>query len=111
MFTLYRNSFVCVIPSLRESFGQTVIESFVYKTPVVAANSGALPEIIKNRKNGLLFTANSHDELVERIQNILDDSCLRDKLVENALLDAEKNYDSKRMAKDYLELYERALKK
>jgi glycosyltransferase involved in cell wall biosynthesis len=111
MATLYRNSFVCVIPSLRESFGQTVIESFVYKTPVIAANSGALPEIIKHRENGLLFTPNSHDELVERIQNILDDSSLKDKLVENALLDAEKNYDSERMVKDYLELYKRVIKK
>jgi glycosyltransferase involved in cell wall biosynthesis len=111
MATLYRNSFVCVIPSLRESFGQTVIESFVYKTPVIAANSGALPEIIKHRENGLLFTSNSHDELVERIQNILDDSSLRNKLVENALLDAGKNYDSERMVKDYLELYQRVIKK
>lgn len=111
MATLYRNSFVCVIPSLRESFGQTVIESFIYKTPVIAANSGALPEIIKHRENGLLFTPNSHDELVERIQNILDDSSLKDKLVENALLDAEKNYDSERMVKDYLELYKRVIKK
>jgi len=111
MATLYRNSFVCVIPSLRESFGQTVIESFVYKTPVIASNSGALPEIIKHRKNGLLFTPNSHDELVERIQNILDDSSLRNRLVKNALLDAEKNYDSQRMVKDYLELYKMVIKK
>ena len=111
MATLYRNSFVCVIPSLRESFGQTVIESFIYKTPVVAANSGALPEIIKHKENGLLFTSNSHDELVERIQNILDDSSLSNKLVENALLDAEKNYDSERMVKDYLDLYETVIKK
>jgi glycosyltransferase involved in cell wall biosynthesis len=111
MATLYRNSIVCVIPSLRESFGQTVIESFIYKTPVIAANSGALPEIIKHRENGLLFTSNSHDELVERIQDILDDSGLRNRLVENALLDAERNYDSERMVRDYLELYKEVIKK
>jgi glycosyltransferase involved in cell wall biosynthesis len=111
MATLYRNSSVCVVPSLRESFGQTVIESFIYKTPVIAANSGALPEIIRHRENGLLFTPNSHDDLADLIQNILEDSSLRSKLVKNALLDAEKNYDSERMINEYLKLYEEVKKK
>ena len=106
MATIYRKSAMCVIPSVRESFGQTVIESFVYRTPVIAANSGALPEIVKNKKNGLLFTPGSYNELVDCIQTVLDNSKLRNELVESALLDAKENYNPTQMIDKYIELYE-----
>jgi len=111
MKTLYKNAAVCVVPSLQESFGQTVIESFVYKTPVIASNSGALPEIIKHKKNGLLFTPNSHEDLVAQVRTILSNPDLSKRLVENALEDAKTNYTSERMITEYIDLYEEVIKK
>jgi glycosyltransferase involved in cell wall biosynthesis len=88
-----------------------VIESFVYKTPVIASNSGALPEIIKHKKNGLLFTPNSHEDLVAQVRTILSNPDLSKRLVENALEDAKTNYTSERMITEYIDLYEEVIKK
>ena len=43
---LYRNAEVFVFPSRREGFGLPPLEAMACGTPVVASNSGSLPEII-----------------------------------------------------------------
>lgn len=55
MATLYRAADVVVIPSLYESFGLVAIEAFSFGRPVLARRSGALPEIVKYKQNGLTF--------------------------------------------------------
>jgi glycosyltransferase involved in cell wall biosynthesis len=43
---LYRNAEVFVFPSRREGFGLPPLEAMACGTPVVASDSGSLPEII-----------------------------------------------------------------
>jgi glycosyltransferase involved in cell wall biosynthesis len=56
MATVYRRARVCVVPSRHESFGLVVLEAFLMRVPVIAANSTALAEIVTNRQNGMQFT-------------------------------------------------------
>jgi glycosyltransferase involved in cell wall biosynthesis len=49
----YRRAHVVCLPSLHEGFGLPVIEALSAGTPVLAANSGALPEVLGTRE-GLL---------------------------------------------------------
>ena len=44
-----------VVPSRREGFGLVVLEANAVGTPVVARRIGALPELVREGKNGLLF--------------------------------------------------------
>jgi len=68
---------VSVLPSIWEPFGMVVIESMAAGTPVVAARDGALPEIIKDPRIGLLFDPgdDSHAEPtnVEGLVQALDE--------------------------------------
>jgi len=105
MPTLYRKAKVCVIPSMRESFGQTAIESFIFRTPVVAANNTALREIIKHKKNGLLFNTGSAEDLAENIERILFKRVDIEKIVNAAYKDTLKNYTSQMMTEKYMKLY------
>lgn len=105
MATVYRYSRICVIPSIRESFGQTVIESFIYRTPVVVSNSSALKEIIRHNTNGLKFTPNSPKDLSVQIQRLIENDELCTKLIENGLKDVQNKYDAKRMVDEYFSLY------
>jgi glycosyltransferase involved in cell wall biosynthesis len=67
VFTGYRRDVFCVlrlmdclfVASSAESFGRTVIEAMSVKTPVIAAKSGGIPEIIIHGVNGFLL--NSRD--------------------------------------------------
>jgi len=58
---------VVVVPSLNETFGLTVIEAFALKKPVIASNVGGIPELVSDKRTGLLFHANDALALSERI--------------------------------------------
>lgn len=44
-----------VMPSRWEAFGLVAIEAMKYGKPVIVSNKGALPEIVKDGENGLVF--------------------------------------------------------
>lgn len=58
-----------VFPSLwYETFGRVTIEAFAKGTPVIAANIGAIAELIQTQKTGLLFTPGNPQDLAEKVQ-------------------------------------------
>lgn len=57
-----------VNPSLEETFGNTIIESMVRKTPIIAGKkSGAIPYLIGNNERGILCDVTSVDDIVNTI--------------------------------------------
>jgi D-inositol-3-phosphate glycosyltransferase len=64
---------VCVVPSYSESFGLVALEAAACGTPVVAAQVGGIPAIVKDGLTG--FTLVSHDpaQYAERIGRLLVD--------------------------------------
>ena len=71
---------VTVVPSIVESLGLVAIESLAAGTPVVASNTGGLPEIIQHEKTGLLVPPTDSHALVDAISRYIDDSELRNRL-------------------------------
>jgi glycosyltransferase involved in cell wall biosynthesis len=58
-----------VFPSLwYETFGRVAIEAFAKGTPVIAANIGAISELIQDQKTGLLFTPGNAQDLAAKVQ-------------------------------------------
>lgn len=63
---------ISVCPSEQyENCPYSVIESILYKTPVVGANMGGIPELIDTGKTGELFEAGNVDGLEQAISTIL----------------------------------------
>lgn len=63
-----KQSNAMIIASQSEAFGLVVIESMAQHTLVIASNTGALTELIKEKETGLLFNTNSHLELADKIE-------------------------------------------
>lgn len=106
MATLYRGASVCVVPSRRESFGQTVLEAMAYDCPVVAANAAALAEIVTHTSNGLHFTLGDDNDLAEQVLTLLKRPGMRKTLTKNARKFLKASCNSKKMATSYSDLYE-----
>lgn len=79
-----------VFPSRAEVFGIALVEAMAQKLPCIATNSGALPEIITDNHNGLLFNREDHIDLKEKILSLIKDRRKRKILAQNAKKSVEK---------------------
>lgn len=55
-----------------ENYPMSIIESFACGKPVIASNIGALPELVINGQNGLLFEPGHPEQLAARMQELFD---------------------------------------
>lgn len=89
--------------AFNEPFGLSVIEAMACGTPVIAFDRGSMPELIEHGKNG--FVVNSLDEAIRAVSDVekLDRNYCRHHV--------EKYFTADRMAEEYIEVYNRILKR
>ncbi len=76
---LYYHAVACIIPSITyETFGMTSVEAFARKTPTIARDLGALPEVIEESGGGFVYRTD--EELLNAMRRIADAPALRDDL-------------------------------
>ena len=51
----YKKIDLLIVPSIREPFGNVILEAGINMVPVIASNVDGIPEIIKNHHNGILI--------------------------------------------------------
>ena len=79
-----------------EGFGIVTLEAFYNKKPIIATHAGALPEIIKNKYNGICIKLNE----IKKLPKYFDFMMIkknRNKIVKNALITLEKKFTNKQM--------------
>lgn len=65
---LYKSLDVVVVPSRQESFGVTAVEGSACGCPIIASMVGGLPEVVINRKTGLLIPPENIEELCSAME-------------------------------------------
>jgi glycosyltransferase involved in cell wall biosynthesis len=75
---IYNAADVFVLPSLEDNLPNTVMESMACGTPVVAFNTGGIPEMIDHKTNGYLADYKSTDDLKAGILYALGHLCTDD---------------------------------
>jgi glycosyltransferase involved in cell wall biosynthesis len=98
----YSAADVFVLPSMAENFPNTICESLVCNTPVVAFNVGGIPEQVNN-KNGALVDAFDVQKLSDAIQKMLNSSIGHNSGEISA--EAIKKYSITSIAEEYIRLY------
>lgn len=67
-------------PSRSEGLGTSVLEAAAAGLPVVASDSGGIPDIVEDGKTGLLVPVEDHERLAEGIVRLTGDAALRGEL-------------------------------
>ncbi len=81
-----------------EAFGMVMVEAMACGTPVLAYNIAAMPEVIKDTITGFVVTEITEmKEALKKIENVNRNLCRQY---------AEKTFDVKLVAKQYLELFQ-----
>lgn len=108
LVTLYSAVDVMVVPSLQENLSNAIMESLACGTPLVAFDVGGNSDMIEHQKNGYLATPFDSGDLVRGIEWVLN-APNYDELCVNGREKVVREFDSKVVAKKYVELYEKVL--
>ena len=84
---------------------RVAVEFFSAGTPVVAFPTGCLPEIVQDGRNGKLCSTHSVEALTAAISELIEDKALRQKLGQNALVDAATRFAPERLLKQTLNVF------
>ena len=76
----FRGAAVFIFPSLAEGFGYPPLEAMQRGVPVIASRAGSLPEVLADA--ALYFAPRDASELAERVGQVLDDTALRNGMME-----------------------------
>jgi glycosyltransferase involved in cell wall biosynthesis len=102
----YRNADVFVFTSVwDEPFGIPMIEAMACGVPVVAAQGGAVPEIVEDGETGLLVERGNATALAEAILRLLGDRDLRNSMGEAGRHRVLEHFTWDRVAEDLLNQY------
>ena len=106
---LYQNADLFVSPSLHEGFGMTPVEAALFETSVLTTRKTSIPEVTRNMVN-YYEPAEDHNALAARILNLLEHRPPQSEL-QHIKETLAQEYDPKKIAALYFDLFERLVRR
>lgn len=101
-----------IVPSITlEGFPVVLQEAFAAGTPAAVSDLGALPTIVEDGCNGLVFAARSAESIAELITRVWSDEELLMRLASAARRSHESKYTEEANYRQLMEIYERAMQR
>ena len=107
---ILKSSTLLVVPSRMESLPTVIKEAFYLKIPVIATSVGGIPELVNDNKTGLLVESENPQMLLEKINELLIDPILQEKLSLNGHNFVLENFTWKKILPIYVKFYENLLR-
>ena len=113
--SIYASSDIFVMPSItakdgdKEGFGLVMLEAFASGLPVIASRSGGIVDLVKDSINGCLVEEKDIKGIANKINIVLNNERIYNKLVMAARSTAEQ-YDYKVIAKKYNDFIDKVIK-
>lgn len=91
---------IFIRPSLSEGFGNSYIEAMAAGIPVIATPVGGIVDFLRDSETGLLCEVRNPKNIAWKVEMLLNDKSLKEKIVKNALEMVEKKYQWNLIASD-----------
>lgn len=100
---IFKGALAFCFTSVYEGFGLPLLESMAVKTPVIASDDSCFPEVINGA--GLIYKSGNSNDLVSKIQQLMGDKKLREKIINNGT-ERSKFFSWERNAQQTIKIYE-----
>lgn len=87
-----------------DPFPTVLIEGMYQKCAVIGANGGGVPEIIHNRKTGILHTPGSGISLASAIEELINNESLRTNIAIEGFKEANKEFTIQRFRQEFFDI-------
>jgi len=87
--------------SNNEPTGGVLLESYACKVPIVAANAGGIPELIVDKKTGLLAEVGNPIDFADKVELLINDENLQKELVDNGYQHLKDNFTKDVISKKF----------
>ncbi len=98
-----------MLPSSKESFGLSALEAMACGVPVIASESGGIPEVVLHGESGLLNSVRDTYQMTKNALKLLSNESLLKSFKSNAYKQAMK-FDIELILPKYEKLYEECIK-
>ncbi len=102
---ILKNTEIFCLPSYREGMPKAVLEALSAGIPVVTTNVTGCKDSIINNYNGLLCRPFSHIDLANKIEKLVLNKSLRNRLSKNAKYYAKKNFSINDVTNNIYRIY------
>jgi glycosyltransferase involved in cell wall biosynthesis len=104
----YRRAAIHVIPALDEGLGLTAVESLLSETPVIAFDSGGMPDVVVHGRTGLLVPPGDEVQLARALDELSSDDARRAAMGRAGRSHALSMFGPREVARHYAALYRSA---
>jgi glycosyltransferase involved in cell wall biosynthesis len=88
-----------------EGLGLVILEAMAEKKPIIATNISAIPEIIRNNFNGVLFEKENQDSFIAGFKKIFYNNKFKNKIITNGYTVLKKKFTIQKMINNNLRIY------
>jgi len=100
---------VLVEPSMVDSFGMVYQDAWMAGKPVIAADCGAIPDVVRDHEDGILVPYGSSESIAEAIRYLMDNRGTAQRLGERGRTETLERYDNRQLAGRVRKVYDAAI--
>jgi glycosyltransferase involved in cell wall biosynthesis len=93
-----------------EGISNSIIEYMAMGKPVIATEGGGTVELVQDHVNGFLVEQRNEEQITDKIETLLDNKDLREKMGQNAYHWVRGKFDIQEKTNEYINLYRGLLK-
>lgn len=104
----YQAADIFVLPSYTEGGGPplVVLEAMACGVPVIVSDVGGMPEVIKDGENGFVVPVKNEEDLVKKLNVLINNTKLRENFKKNSYKLVEKEFSQYKKMQRLIELYQ-----
>jgi glycosyltransferase involved in cell wall biosynthesis len=107
---ILKRTYAIILPSMwYETFGLVIMEAYAAGIPAIVSDIGAIADIVKDGKTGLLFEAGNKEDLAKKVRCIREHADVRNRMGKNARKEFEEKYTPERNYKMLMDIYEKTI--
>ncbi len=101
----YINSDAVVITSKEEGMSLVLVEALYFEKPVISTSVGVIPEVIRNRENGIIIQNMDPLYLAHSLYELISDKTFYNKIKNNSLNTFKTNFNLQNALEKHLQLF------